>query len=93
VQSTTSSTEHTVAPGLLLDGGVLIGSSPGAKLFLGGMLAVEFAPQQAPVTGVNGEFGTNPSTGKPAPYGTPALNIAGGTQVSVGPVLALQFGY
>jgi hypothetical protein len=87
-QAMTSSTEHTLAPGLFFDGGVLIGSSPGAKIYLGLLLAFEFAPAHSPVAGFTGELG-RPSTA----YGTPALDIVSGTQVHFGPVLAFQFGY
>ncbi|HEY0465501.1 MAG TPA: PEGA domain-containing protein [Polyangiaceae bacterium] len=89
--SSTSSVSHTYAPGFLLDGGVLFGSSPGAKLYLGVMLAIEFAPEHAPVAPQNEtSFGMDPKYSK---YGTPGLDIVSGTQFRFGPVLGFQFGY
>ena len=85
-QSTSSNASHSYAPGLLFDGGVLIGSSPGAKLYLGVALAIEFAPEHAGVAAVDKNFAN-------APYGTPALDVASGTQYRFGPVLGFQFGY
>jgi hypothetical protein len=89
--SVTSSVSHTYAPGFLLDGGVLFGSSPGAKLYLGMMLAIEFAPEHAPVAPQSeSTFGMDPRYSK---YGTPGLDIVSGTQFRFGPVLGFQFGY
>jgi len=90
-RSDTSSVVHTYAPGFLLDGGVLLGSSPGSKLYLGLMLAIEFAPEHAPVDALpEKNFGNDPQY---APYATPGLDVAAGTQFRFGPVIGLQFGY
>jgi len=89
--SNTSSVVHTYAPGFLFDGGVLLGSSPGSKLYLGLMLAVEFAPDHAPVDPLNATtLGNDP---KYSNYGTPGIDIATGTQFRFGPVIGFQFGY
>ncbi|MEI9937342.1 MAG: PEGA domain-containing protein [Pseudomonadota bacterium] len=86
-RSDSSSVVHTYAPGLLLDGGVLLGSSPGTKLYLGIMLQIEFAPEHSPTDPLADKtLGTDP-------YGTPGLDVAAGTQYRFGPVLAFQFGY
>ena len=94
-QSRTSSSVHSYAPGLVFDGGVLLGSSPGTKLYLGFMAIVEFAPKHARTAAVGpGLFGTNPSAGGAAyEYGTPGLDVVSGTQYRFGPVLGFQFGY
>ena len=90
-QSASSNSEHTYAPGLLFDGGVLLGSSPGTKLYLGVLLAVELAPTHSRVAPINGKtLGTDPTYAK---YGTPGLDVASGTQWQFGPVLGFQFGY
>ena len=85
-QSGSSDTVHGYAPGFLLDGGVLLGSSPGTKVFLGVMLAIEFAPSHTPTAAKEKTFADQP-------YGTPGLDIASGTQYRFGPVLGFQFGY
>ena len=90
-QTASSSTVQTYAPGLLLDAGVLIGSSPGTKLFLGVMLALEFAPEHARVGAINDKKLGNDLTYNN--YNTPGLDVASGTQWRFGPVLGFQFGY
>ncbi len=82
-QSASSNAVSSYAPGLLLDGGVLLGSSPGTKLYLGIMLAVEFAPEHAPVDAKTKNFADLPN-------GTPGLDIASGTQYRFGPVPRLS---
>jgi len=90
-RSDTSSVVQTYAPGFLLDGGVLLGSSPGSKLYLGLTLAIEFAPEHAPVDAIAEKpFGNDPKYGN---YGTPGLDVAAGTQFRFGPVIGFQFGY
>jgi hypothetical protein len=91
-QTATSSTERNVAPGLLFDGGVVFGTSPGARLYLGLLLSVEFDPSDSRVHRIDTTLG-NDSNGQPIPYGTPAVNLASGTQVRFGPVIGFQFGY
>jgi hypothetical protein len=90
-QTASSSTAHSYAPGLLFDGGVLIGSSPGTKLFLGMLLAIEFAPQHARTAPIDSKPLGIDDTYKM--YGTPGLDVASGTQWRFGPVLGFQFGY
>ena len=92
-QSHSSNTVHQYAPGLVFDAGVLLGASPGTKLYLGFLASVEFAAKRARTRAVNGgSFGTDPQ-GAPYDYGTPPLNVASGTQFTFGPVLGFQFGY
>lgn len=90
-KSSSSSTESSVAPGFVFDGGVLIGSSPGTKLYLGVILSIELAPEDSRVRRIDTTLGRD-AMGQPVPYGTPAVNIAPGTQVHFGPVLGFQFG-
>ncbi|HEX2672321.1 MAG TPA: hypothetical protein VHM25_15680 [Polyangiaceae bacterium] len=90
-RSDTSSVVHTYAPGLLFDGGVLLGSSPGSKLYLGILMAIEFAPEHAPVDALPEKaFGNDPNY---SAYATPGLDAAAGAQFRFGPVVGFQFGY
>jgi hypothetical protein len=84
-----SSASYT-APGLMLDGGMLLGSTPGAKFYLGGLLWVDFPPEDL----LTGSI--------PATAGLPAgvvstsdskMLLSTGTQVYVGPMLGVQFGH
>lgn len=72
------------APLLSADAGILIGSSPGTKVFLGVLMWVEFAPGSVPVPGGDQYLGSNPTTG--------TVDLSQGTIVSIGPVLGLQIG-
>lgn len=92
-QSTTSSVETTYAPGLMLDAGVLLGSSVGTKLYLGVMAQIEFAPEHSRTAPLTSKYALNPATGMAYDYGTPGLDIVSGTQFRIGPVLGFQFGY
>ncbi len=87
--ASSSGTEHTYAPGLVFDGGVLLGSSPGTKLYLGILAIVEFAPQHSATPPIH----QNPKTEQPLFYNTPGLDVVSGTQFRIGPVLGFQFGY
>jgi len=74
--------------GLVMDGGVLLGSTPGTKFFLGVQAWIDFAP-----TIVSG-----PDTFVPLPndaYARPGRGVTfvDGTQFYLGPVLGLQFGH
>jgi PEGA domain len=93
--STSSNTEHSYAPGLLFDGGLLLGSSTGTKLYLGVMAAIEFAPEHSRTAATSpSKFGTGPQGQMNFyDYGTPGLDIVSGTQFRIGPVLGFQFGY
>jgi len=93
LQSTTSSVEHSYAPGLLLDAGVLLGSSPGTQWSLGILAALEFAPEHSRTAPASSKYSTDPNTMAPYDYGTPGLDVVSGTQFRIGPVLGFQFGY
>lgn len=74
--------------GFVMDGGILIGSTPGAKFFLGAQAWIDFAPTLV----------TGPDTVIPIPndaYKQPGrgITVVDGTQFFVGPVLGLQFGH
>ena len=91
-QSHTSNVVHRYSPGLVFDAGLLLGASPGTKLYLGVMASVEFAAKHARTNAVTGGLGTN-ADGKVNEYGTPRLDVVSGTQFTFGPVLGFQFGY
>jgi tetratricopeptide (TPR) repeat protein len=74
--------------GFVMDGGILLGSTPGTKLFVGAQAWIDFAPTLV----------TGPDTLVPLPndaYARPGrgVTVVDGTQVYVGPVLGLQFGH
>lgn len=87
----TSDSTSYVAPALMGDVGILIGSSPGIKFHTGLALLVEFAPENVTVEATDSRFGGNPMNR--LSYGTPELDVSRGTQVVVGPFLAMQFGH
>jgi hypothetical protein len=74
--------------GLLMDGGILIGSTPGTKFHLGVQAWVDFAPTLV----------AGPDTQTPIPnaaFKQPGrgITVADGTQFYLGPTLGLQFGH
>jgi hypothetical protein len=88
----TSDSTSYVAPALMTDVGILIGSSPGLKFHTGLALLVEFAPDHVSVPATTSNFGGNNPMDRLS-YGTPELDVSRGTQVVVGPFLAMQFGH
>jgi hypothetical protein len=82
--SSTSSLPTYAAPILVFDGGVLLGGS--VKFHLGVLALAEFVG--SPVLTAPDPTETLNSK----PLGTPALQVAGGTQLFIGPVIGLQFG-
>ena len=74
--------------GLVMDGGILLGSTPGPKFFIGVQTWIDFAPTIV----------TGPDTLTPIPndaYARPGrgITVVDGTQFYIGPVLGLQFGH
>ena len=74
--------------GFVMDGGILLGSTPGTKFFIGAQAWIDFAPTIV----------TGPDTFIPLPndaYKHPGrgITVVDGTQVYIGPVLGLQFGH
>ncbi|MEA2753631.1 MAG: hypothetical protein QOI41_7774 [Myxococcales bacterium] len=74
--------------GFVMDGGILLGNTPGAKFFIGAQAWIDFAPTLV----------TGPDTIIPLPndaYKQPGrgITVAEGTQFYVGPVLGVQFGH
>jgi hypothetical protein len=74
--------------GLVMDGGILLGSTPGTKFFLGVQAWIDFAPT----------IDSGPDTFVPQPnhpYARPGRGVTfvDGTQFYLGPVLGLQFGH
>jgi hypothetical protein len=84
-RSWTSGASKTV-PLVLLDASLLLGSTPGTKFQLGALAAVEFYgdPLVTP--------GQGPDSVGGAQFGRPAIQVAHGTEVFIGPLLGLQFG-
>lgn len=77
---------------LLVDGGVLFGSTPGLKFHLGMLLAATFgSASEAPAT--RGSLGRDATTGARGAFGSGAIDISRGSQLFFGPVLGVQFGY
>ena len=88
----TSESTSYLSPALMTDVGILIGSTPGVKFHAGLALLVEFAPDHVSVPATSSNFGGNNPMDRLS-YGTPELDISRGTQVVVGPFLAMQFGH
>jgi hypothetical protein len=80
-----SSTSKTI-PMLLLDAGLLLGSTPGTKFKLGAMMAFEFYGDAA----VTEPQGAETANGVVVPR--PGMQVARGTEIFFGPVIGLQFG-
>ena len=82
----TSDTISYTAGLMLFDLGVIVGWENGAKFHVGGMGIVEVAggPVSAPALSTRTLDGQN--------LGTPAMQLASGTQVFIGPVLGFDFG-
>ena len=75
-----------VLPVLMFDTAILLGSTPGTKFQLGALAAVEFYGDPL-VTDSQG-----PDMVAGIPFGRPAVQVAKGTELFIGPVLGLQFG-
>lgn len=83
------STSYT-APLLMIDAGLLLGATPGVKLHIGVLTSIEFIPDTKTPANATRTLGVT-NTGS-EPIGTPALRVAKGPQVFIGPVLGFQFG-
>lgn len=82
-----TSPSHTyVVPASLVDVGIMLGSTPGTKLILGGQMIIEFSgkPRSAP--------GEATQTLDGQQLAMPSVQVAHGTDIFLGPVLGLQFG-
>jgi hypothetical protein len=84
-QNTSSATTYT-APLLMFDAGVLVGWPNGAKVHIAALGMVQFvgSPVMASPLGHTG-LGA-------ASYTTPALGVASGTQIFIGPVIGFDLG-
>ena len=93
-QNTSSATTYT-APLLMFDAGVLVGWPNGAKVHIALLSMLQFigSPVMASPLGATG-LGDAPNgkTAAPASYSTPALTVASGTQVFIGPVIGFDLG-
>jgi hypothetical protein len=76
-----------VAPGLIFDGGLLVGNTPGAKFFLG----IEGWLDLAPTLYVGPDTNIGPASS--AYYAGRALKVVDGPQFYLGPALGVQFGH
>jgi hypothetical protein len=74
-----------VAPILVLDGGIELGSTPGTRFYLGALMTATFYS----ATQASG-LGNSLNTAYPTP--NPAPNLVSGAEVFIGPILGLQFG-
>jgi hypothetical protein len=72
-----------VAPALMLDGGIELGSTPGTRFYLGCQFIADFAS----ATPVTSNF-TDPNYPQP----NPPINGVNGTDIFIGPILGMQFG-
>jgi hypothetical protein len=82
-------------PSLVLDGGIMLGSTPGTKFYLGCVMIADFGSSQtagmnASATVANTLTSISGAIGYPGSPGT--IYGVNGTDVFVGPVLGLQFG-
>jgi hypothetical protein len=75
--------EAYTAPALLLDLGLLIGSTPGTKLFVGGVAWIDWPASDVKHLASSDQPGVQPTT----------YVLASGRQTYVGPALALQLGH
>jgi hypothetical protein len=74
-----------VAPGFMLDGGMLVGSTPGAKFFLGVNAWLDFAST------IN--VGPDTQYSPTVLYSGRALRAVSGPQFYLGPTIGVQFGH
>lgn len=74
--------------GLVMDGGILVGSTPGTKFYLGAQAWVDFAP-----TLVTGPDTTTPIPNAAFKQPGRGVTVTDGIQFFVGPTLGLQFGH
>jgi hypothetical protein len=93
-QNTSSATTY-IAPMLMFDAGVLVGWPNGAKVHIALLSMLQFigSPVMASPLGATG-LGDAPNgkTTAPASFSTPALTVASGTQVFIGPVIGFDLG-
>ena len=95
-QSFSSATTSYVVPMMMLDGGVMLGNTPGAKFYVGAMMLMEFLSSaktaSAADTKYNGftDVAGTVGAGK-VPVGT-ERQLAQHTQVFFGPIVGGQFG-
>jgi hypothetical protein len=85
-QNTSSATTYT-APLLVFDGGVLVGWPNGAKFHISALCMAQFVGSPAMASPL-GKTGTGTGTS----YSTPALSVASGTQVFIGPLIGFDLG-
>ncbi len=83
-----SETSYT-APTLFFDAGVMIGDSPGIKIYAGLFLWVEFAPEMAIPRDVT-TLGLDP---KQVPMSLQTITPFSGTQLMFGPLVGITFGH
>ncbi|RYE92034.1 MAG: PEGA domain-containing protein [Myxococcales bacterium] len=96
-QSFSSDTSTYAVPMLMLDGGIMLGSTPGSKFYLGAMMIMEFLSSAKTASAADSKYngftdapgGT--LTGGKIPVGT-ERRLAEHTQVFFGPVIGGQFG-
>ena len=92
-QNTSSATTYT-APLLMFDAGVLVGWPNGAKVHIALLSMLQFigSPVMASPLGTTALGDSGGKSPVPASYSTPALTVASGTQVFIGPVIGFDLG-
>lgn len=88
----TASTNYR-GPGVLLDGAVLFGSTPGTRFSLGLLAWIDYVGSQPIRTGSEDPHAASIDGGGPAYLSTPGFAVAKGTQVYVGPTFGVQFAH
>jgi hypothetical protein len=89
-QNTSSATTYT-APLLMFDAGVLVGWPNGAKVHIAALGMLQFVGSPVMASPL-GQTGLGQAGMVPASYTTPALSVASGTQIFIGPVVGFDLG-
>lgn len=80
------------SPGLFLDAGLLLGSTPGTKLTIGVVAWMDFPGKDLVTEGVAGGRNISTPTGTTAKIPSDPQVLRSGSQIYVGPSLGVQFG-
>lgn len=91
-QSFSSDTTTYAVPMMMLDGGVMLGNTPGAKFYVGAMMLMEFLSSTKTASAADARYNTfTEVAGVKVDAGT-ERRLAERTQVFFGPVIGGQFG-
>jgi hypothetical protein len=81
------------APAVAFDAGILLGSTPGTKLFLGMAGQLDFPSQDVTATDQSYNREALPQSAPSFDGPAPQYTVASGTQVFFGPLVGVQFGH